>query len=59
MFFEDLAVPIFIPRYICAESALTISIGKVEANDKANSVLPAAVGPVKQGTNCFFDSLAR
>src|SRR5262249_38269099 len=45
-----LAVPMSRPRYTCAESTLTISMGAVSARRSAQSVLPAPVGPVRTQT---------
>src|ERR1700740_1461109 len=45
-----LAVPMSKPRYTSAESTLTISTGALLASRRAQSVLPAPVGPARTNT---------
>src|SRR5690242_13811386 len=42
---DAFAVPMSMPRYTCAESTLTISIGCERASARASRDLPLAVGP--------------
>ena len=44
---SGLALPMSSPRYTCAESTLTISIGNSRASRIAMSLLPVPVGPVR------------
>ena len=43
---SGLALPMSRPRYTCAESTLTISMGNSRASRSAKSLLPVPVGPV-------------
>src|SRR3954453_9832751 len=43
-----------IPRYTCAESALTISTGKHCASCSASALLPDAVGPMSSTAGSAF-----
>src|SRR5512139_951865 len=44
------AVPMSMPRYTMAESTLTITNGSRSTSATARSVLPTAVGPMRQTT---------